>query len=53
MSCRWWMKRDEGTNAVRVFVESEKDVEDQGLVTLITPGSTKGEINVSINNLTA
>ena len=41
----WWMKRDEGTNAVRVFVESE-EVEDQGLVSLITPGINKGEVNV-------
>lgn len=40
------MKRDEGTNAVRVFVEGEDEVEDQGLVSFITPGINKGEINV-------
>ena len=40
------MKRDEGTNAVRVFIESEDEVEDQALVSLITPGINKGEVNV-------
>ena len=47
MSESWWLKRDSGTNSVRMFVKSkEGGAEDKGLVELLMPGTNGGEINV-------
>lgn len=47
MSERWWLKRDSGTNSVRMFVKpNEGGAEDKGLVELLMPGANGGEINV-------
>ena len=47
MSERWWLKRDSGTNSVRMFFEpNEGGAEDKGLVELLMPGAKGGEINV-------
>lgn len=47
MSERWWLKRDSGTNSVRMFVKpNEGGAEDKGLVELLMPGTNGGEINV-------
>jgi hypothetical protein len=48
MSDRWWMKRERGTNSVRLFIEqTEGGAGDKGLVELLTPSVNGGEINVN------
>ena len=48
MAERWWLKRDSGTNSVRMFVKPNEGpgAEDKGLVELLMPGTNGGEINV-------
>ena len=40
------MRRDEGTNAVRFFIDNEGEQQDEGLVVCLTAGVNGDEINV-------
>ena len=47
MSECWWLKRESGTNSVRMFVKpNESGAEDKGLVELLMQGINGGKINV-------
>lgn len=44
--CRWWMIREDGTNAVRIFTDDGEEEHDRGLVVCLTAGIKGNVINV-------